>query len=373
MAPSISFPPAAAIEILDGSNWPTWSSRILALLRMNGLRSHVTEDKPAAPPSDWSTTEDMLLGVLEMYSQKDVWTTVSDDTKFATCKLKWEELKRVYGGVGSMSAFNTWVSLTGTALEDSQPMLPQLQKLNDARMTLKNNDMPISDLQFCFILIKALPDSYSAVASTILATGAPSALSPQTIQERILNEEGRRSGSSASLNKVAPVKRTTNVTCSYCKKPGHKSNECRKKKRDAKANDTDKEEEKDSSAQTPARVVNAHVVPTASITEVPDSDSDNDIRVSLYAAVRSQWLVDSGATHHNSPIHPDSATRSPIEGSVSLGGHAEYRSNRLGTGHRQAERRNWGVQLTLQDVMHVPTENVTEPRSAFDRDDTYRV
>jgi gag-polypeptide of LTR copia-type len=206
MAPSISFPPAAAIEILDGSNWPTWSSRILALLRMNGLRSHVTKDKPTMPPLDWSMMEDMLLGILEMYSQKDIWTTVLNDTKFATCKLKWEELKCVYEGIGSMSTFNTWVSLTRMALENSQPMLPQLQKLNDACMTLKNNDMLISNLQFCFILIKALPNSYSAIASTILATGAPSALSLQTIQEWILNEEGQQSSSSTSLNKVAPVK-----------------------------------------------------------------------------------------------------------------------------------------------------------------------
>jgi hypothetical protein len=32
MAPTISFLPAATIEILNGSNWLTWSSRILTLL-----------------------------------------------------------------------------------------------------------------------------------------------------------------------------------------------------------------------------------------------------------------------------------------------------------------------------------------------------
>jgi hypothetical protein len=89
---------------------------------------------------------------------------------------------------------------------ESTPMLAQLQKLNDARLTLENNDMNISSLQYSFILIKALPDSYSAVTSTILATGKPKDLSPQTIQDRILNEEGRWSGASTSLNKIAPIK-----------------------------------------------------------------------------------------------------------------------------------------------------------------------
>jgi hypothetical protein len=116
-----------------------------------------------------------------MYCQKNVWNVVSDDTIFATCKAKWDELRCIYGGVGSMSAFNSWVALTGTALEDTRLMMLQLQKLNDACLTLHNNDIIITDLQYCFILIKVLPDSYSTVASTILATGAPTDLKPQMI------------------------------------------------------------------------------------------------------------------------------------------------------------------------------------------------
>ena len=171
----------------------------------------------------------MLLGMFEIFTQKDVWTTVSNDQKFNTCKKKWNELKCIYGGIGSMSTFNTWSALTSTSLEESSPMLPQLQKLNDACVTLSNNNMEITDLQFSFILIKALPKSYSTMASTILTTRAPADLSPQTIQEWILNEEGRRSGSSASLNKIAPVKGTSDkkkVKCYYCQKLGHKSSKC---------------------------------------------------------------------------------------------------------------------------------------------------
>jgi len=52
MAPSISFPPAAQIEILNRSNWLLWSSRILVLLCMNRLRKHVTAEKDTAN-KDW--------------------------------------------------------------------------------------------------------------------------------------------------------------------------------------------------------------------------------------------------------------------------------------------------------------------------------
>ena len=187
---SLTFPPAAGIEILNGSNYTMWSSCILVLLQMNRLHTHTTQDMD---PNDstWDITEEMLIGMLEMYTLKDVWATIADDSKFKFCKAKWDELKCVYGGVGAMSTFNTWVALTGTHLIDLSLMLPQLQKLTNTRTTLTNKTMEIPDLQFCFILIKALPDSYSAIASTTLAIGAPSALTPLTIQEYILNEEGR--------------------------------------------------------------------------------------------------------------------------------------------------------------------------------------
>ena len=330
---TISFPPSAGIEILSGSNWVTWSSRMLALLRMNALRRHITETKPTADAT-WDAEEDALLGVLKIYSQKDVWTAVSNDTTFPSCKDKWEELKKIYGGVGSMSAFNGWVALTSTTLDESKPMLPQLQKLSDARNTLQDNEMTITDLQYCFILIKSLPESYSPVASTILATGVPKDLSPLTVQERILNEEGRRSGASGSLNKVAPVRHTnnshSNVTCFYCRNTGHKANECRKKKRDAAQKE---KKEKEKSAVVPAasssnQAVNAHIVPTtAMITEI---DSDNEIQVSLYASARSRWMVDSGATHHITLFRTDFNTWAPATASISLGGHAEI--SQIGTG-----------------------------------------
>ena len=55
-----------------------------------------------------------------------------------------------------MSMFNTWVALTGTALDKANPMLLQLQQLNDSCITLKNNDMKITDLQFSFIFDQSI-------------------------------------------------------------------------------------------------------------------------------------------------------------------------------------------------------------------------
>src|SRR6266478_3354254 len=298
MAPSISFPPSgsAAIETLDGSNWPTWSSRMIALFRMNRLKTHILDTKPASD-KDWDAREEMVLGVLEMYCQKDVWTSVSDDSKFGTCKSKWEELQKLYRGIRSMSAFNSWIAITNATLDDSTLLLPQLQKLNDLCITLSNNDNKITDLQYCFTLLKALPESYSTVASTILASGEPKDLTPQKIQDQILNEEGRQASTAASLNKIDLIKQKgdkadkSKVKCFYCQKPGHRANECRKKKKDAE--EKEKKEKGKGNGMQATKAVNAHIG-TAKIEDINDNE---DLTVSLYAASRSRWMVDSRATH----------------------------------------------------------------------------
>jgi len=46
---------------------------------------HITAEKDATD-KDWDAAEEMLLGILKMYTQKDVWTTVSDDTAFKFAK-----------------------------------------------------------------------------------------------------------------------------------------------------------------------------------------------------------------------------------------------------------------------------------------------
>ena len=218
--------------------------------------------------------------------------------------------------------------------------------MNDARINLENNEIKITDLQFCFILIKALPESYSTVTSTILATGEPKSLSPKTIQDRILNEEGWCSRASASLNKVAPIKQHGNksdkskVKCFYCNKPGHKHNECWKKKKDNA--EKDKKEKDKGKTTLGTKAVNAHISTV---------DDNEDLPVSLYAATRSRWMVDSGAMHHITLHHSNFIRWSPAQGVVSLGGHAEI--TQIGTGTVAIHPSRGDKVVHLQNVMHV--------------------
>ena len=123
---------------------------------------------------------------------------------------KYQHLETLYGQVGSMATFNAWVSLVNTKLQEGSPFCSQLQAILEARNTLAENGMTFSDMQMCFILLDALPPSYSTVAGAILAQGAPAALVPQDLINRFLNEESRLNGPLGTLYKVNPIKPSTN-------------------------------------------------------------------------------------------------------------------------------------------------------------------
>ncbi len=72
--------------------------------------------------------------------------------------------------------------------------------------------MGITDIQYCLILLNALPSSYEVVATTNLALGALSILSHTKIIAQILNEEGWCSRNLAALN-VAHVPIKSDVLC----------------------------------------------------------------------------------------------------------------------------------------------------------------
>jgi len=211
--------------------------------------------------------------------------------------------------------------------------------------------MGITDTQYCLILLNALPSSYEVVATTILASGAPSSLSHSEIIARILNEEGRHSGTSAALNAArAPIKSDgkkkkqdhSNLTCHYCNKKGHIQPDCRKKKKDDSSN---KKKKKGSSG---SKAANSHIlVPTASIEEVND-----DFAAALYTAdARPCWMMDSGATHHITPCRDDFKDYSLVNGTIHLGDKSTVNQIGVGTVIFKSPQ---GYKITLSNVLYVP-------------------
>jgi len=239
-------PSGIRLEILSGPNWSSWSGVFTALLQLNNINTILTHDTlpSGVDADDWASVQKKTKAYLHLYCEADVYSTVESDVDFPTFKEKYKRLKDTYGGVGSTAIFNLWIKLTQARLDDGSLLAPQLSKLNEACVKLSNASMGVSDIQYCLILLNALPESYEVVASTLLASGPASDLKYSEITACILNEEGQKSGPSVSLNVAHVDKKNKNLTCHYCNKKGHMEHNCRKKKKDEAKK---KEEEEDSS------------------------------------------------------------------------------------------------------------------------------
>jgi hypothetical protein len=196
--------PNGHIENLNGLNWPEWSHSMTSLFQMYGYRSHVENDPPVPSDPKWVKEDDRLCGNLAHFVNRDILSQVPN-AKFGTLKKKWDELTCLFGGKGSMVAFNLWADLINFRLDKNSPLCPQFQSLFNVCITLAERSHEISDEQFCFILINLAPSSYFTVVQTILASGLPQILTLTPL----LNVSVMRKG--AALGVPAPLTQSTRL------------------------------------------------------------------------------------------------------------------------------------------------------------------
>jgi hypothetical protein len=356
---TFGLPSGIALPQLDGSNWAHWSGTLEAILTLHEAEDVIrlsTNPDPANIAAEvWDSLQRRAKAYLCLYTKQDVYSLVASEVDFPTFKHKWDVLKATYSGeAGSTTIFNMWINLTQAKLDNSAPLAPQLAKLNETRVALSNTSMGVTDTQYSLILLNALPSSYEAVATILLASGPPTSLKASEITARLINEEGRRTGPSTSLNAMAkaPIKGTgkgkkkdhSNLTCHYCQKKGHIQPDCRKKKKD----DADKKKKEESGSSSGNKAANSHIlVPTsASIEEVNDN-----VGVALYTAERVRWMMDSGATHHITPHWSDLKDYTPCKGSVCLEDKSTI--DQVGVGS-VVFTTSLGTPITLSNVLHIP-------------------
>jgi len=129
--------------------------------------------------------------------------------------------------------------------------------------------------------------------------------------------------------------------CHYCNKKGHIKPDCHKKKRD--------EKEKESASGSKAANTHVAVHTSASIEEI-----NEDLAVSLYAAQKDTWRIDSGATHHITPHASDFKDHTKLKGAMCFGDKSEVAQEGIGSVTIKSSK---GYNITLSNVLHVPSVN----------------
>jgi hypothetical protein len=234
---TFALPSGINLPKLNGANWTYWSQTFEALLTIQEaediIRLNTNPDPANIINEQWESLMKRGNAYLCLYTDQDVYSLVASNIQFPNFKSKWDVLKVLYSGQeGSTSVFNMWIALVQTKFDNASPLAPQLAKLNELRVALTNANMGVTETQYSLILLNTLPSSYETVATILLASGPATSLKPSDISARVINEEGRRSGPSASLNAAAhaPIKSSDKgkgkkwdhsaLTCHYCGKKG---------------------------------------------------------------------------------------------------------------------------------------------------------
>jgi len=256
--------PKIDIKLEGSGNYRLWANQVKSALIIMGLWALViTTSRPLATPiygpdpknpertiitkkddsegEKWDKDNDTACAVVRMTLGLEAQQEVEDDTLAAD--EVWEKLKETYGKPSPMEGFISFGAMFRVALDISQPLRPQLDRLSLERSRLAALSLYIPPNHFALIMLLALPPSWTYVVGTILAATTLDSLDPAHVRARILDEEAR-SGSashSLSLTTTSPGTAATSSTtvstatvpprrqrpyCEHCKVMGHTKDTC---------------------------------------------------------------------------------------------------------------------------------------------------
>jgi hypothetical protein len=289
----------------DGSNFQTWKYRIKTVLDIRGLWEIVSgaETKPDASNAvqlvDWQVRDKEARAQITLTLKDEPLSGVLHATTAAEI---WKKLNERYEGQGKQTvAFLIGELFRGT-LSDDSAMETQLNAMRQKAHILSTLGQPLDDTLVATAMVISLPPSYSTLRTILMSTSDK--LSIDTVIAQVLVEEKSRltSNSQSALvargpnngSKHKDKKKKKKERCTYCSFPGHKEEDCRKKKKDT-------EEDAKSSAESTNDKPH-HSAKVARSTR--NSETPIQLFLACHAAhecrkevpTSSNWIVDSGAS-----------------------------------------------------------------------------
>ena len=239
------------IDILDGSNWGTWSAQVQSAARIlncwDVIKGEVVVPITTPPTyqlltrptaatqtsatllveelAPWTKKNSTALGVIQEKQVRQFWPDFVNHTEAATL---WAALETKYGKAGGATTYLQVVSLYKVHMMDSSPLLPQIQAFQENYMRiLANGHSKISKDITTFIFCSSLPTSYQDLASQYLTSIKDiTKYELQKIIARVIKEESRRKAwtnavaSGSRIHKFAQINKY-NKHCDKCGRNNH--------------------------------------------------------------------------------------------------------------------------------------------------------
>ena len=289
-----------SIVPLNGKNYPTWKVQCRMALIKDGLWGIVdgTEKDPGGTDDahkKFVSSRDRALAIIVLSvdpsllyllgDPKDpvvVWKQLSDQFQKKTWANKLELRKKLYS----------------LRLKDGESVQAHIKGMTELFEALAVVGDAVSDEDRVVYLLASLPESFNMLV-TALEASSESVPKMEIVTERLLHEERKMKdkGPGDDPRKALTAKhkrgnpRRPQITCHFCKKPGHIKRDCRKL---AALN------QRQSSTESNQPQHSARNASTRE--QVSSSASEDEAMVVNHALAATQssdnWIVDSGATCH---------------------------------------------------------------------------
>jgi len=282
----------------NGSNFAFWKYRVKMVLKIQKLWSLVdgTDKAPSTTStdySDWVSRDDEAHTQIALTLTDEPLNTIFNAE---TSKEAWDHLMMQYEGKGEQKIAYLIIELFRSTLSDDMPLNPQINAMLRTANTITTLGLPLHEKLIALAIIILLPPSYDTL-KTILTAAKSMEMTVENVHSQVALKEHRRAHEADSSSVFAARFKGTpkgnkdlkaNRSCSYCKKPGHKVEDCHKLKA---------KREKD------AATVSVPLDSTALCVQMHSYDDNDPIRL-FHAAdklancsdLTDRWLIDSGVS-----------------------------------------------------------------------------
>ena len=282
-----------SIVPLNGKNYPTWKVQCRMALVKDGLWGIVdgTEKPPTVVGEDrealkkFTARRDRALAIIVLSVEPSLLYLIGDPEDPVAV---WKKLKDQFQKKTWANKLELRRKLYSLRLKEGESVQKHIRAMTEIFEGLAVIDAPVSEEDRVVHLLASLPDSFSVLV-TALEANSETVPKMEVVTERLLHEEQKMkekgAGDDGRKAFVAKGNPKRQLTCHYCRKPGHFKRDCRKLAAQTRASDKS-DKPKNSANKT--------------TTKKRESSDEEAMVVShaLSATSKGSWIVDSGATCH---------------------------------------------------------------------------